>query len=141
LSENIPVTKGIHHVGLTVSDLEGSANFFKALLGWSEVRRDPDYPAIFVSDGKIMITLWGVKSEEPVEFNKNQNVGLHHLALQVESMEELDNIQSKLSNSNIKFEFHPEPLRGGPAKHMMCYEPSGIRVEHKAYEKSYFFKK
>jgi len=56
-----------------------------------------------------MITLWGVKSDVPVEFNKNQNVGLHHLALQVESMEELYNIQSKLCNSNIKFEFYSEP--------------------------------
>jgi hypothetical protein len=29
----------------------------------------------------------------------------------------------------VRIEFGPEPLRGGPMMHMMCYEPSGIRVE------------
>lgn len=35
---NIPVTKGIHHLGLTVSKLEESANFFISLLGWKGFR-------------------------------------------------------------------------------------------------------
>ncbi|EOX4972304.1 VOC family protein [Vibrio alginolyticus] len=38
------LTKGIHHVGLTVSNLEASAKFFTEQLGWSEVKRNPDYP-------------------------------------------------------------------------------------------------
>jgi lactoylglutathione lyase len=29
----------------------------------------------------------------------------------------------------VRVEFAPELLRGGPAKHCMLYEPSGIRVE------------
>ncbi len=52
-----PITKGIHHIGLTVSKLEESANFFTSLLGWKEVRRNEEYPAIYVSDGNIMVTL------------------------------------------------------------------------------------
>ncbi len=31
-------------------------------------------------------------------------------------------------------EFAPEPLGGGPAKHMMCAIPGGIRVEFIAVE-------
>ena len=63
---NTPLTKGSHHIGLTVSNLEESAGFFTTLLGWKEVRRDEEYPAIFVSDGSIMLTLWATK-EEPVK--------------------------------------------------------------------------
>ena len=129
VNDRIPVTVGAHHIGLTVSRLEESANFFIELLGWSEVRRDPDYPAIFISDGNLMITLWGAKSENPQVFDKDNNVGLHHLALRVKSFDDLEAIYKCIVESDAKIEFSPELLRDGPAKHMMCYEPSGIRVE------------
>lgn len=122
------ITHGIHHVGLTVNNLEASAQFFTQLLGWNEVRRNPDYPAIFVSDGTHMITLWQTKVETPVAFDKNSNVGLHHIAFTVASEAELNAIYDKLKAA-VKIEFSPELLRDGPARHMMCYEPSGIRVE------------
>lgn len=122
------VTKGVHHVGLTVSDLEASAQFFTGLLGWQEVRRT-DYPAIFVSDGVVMLTLWATQVLPSRDFDKDANIGLHHLALLVDSMSELDALYKKLSDAGVEFEFSPEFLREGPARHMMCNEPSGIRVE------------
>jgi len=126
---NAPITKGSHHIGLTVSKLEESAAFFTSLLGWSEVRRNEEYPAIFVSDGKIMVTLWAAKENPPIEFNRKSNVGLHHVAFLVETENDLSNLHKKLADNGIRIEFPPELLRQGPAKHMMCYEPSGIRVE------------
>ena len=81
---NEPITKGAHHIDLTVTKLEESATFFTSLLGWKEVRRDEEYPAIFVSDGKIMVTLWKNKEEPSIPFNKNRNIGLHHVAFIVE---------------------------------------------------------
>jgi len=126
---NTPVTKGAHHIGLTVSRLEESAEFFTSLLGWKEVRRKEDYPAIFVSDGQILLTLWAIKEEPVGEFNKNRNVGLHHIALTVADEASLNRLYEKLKENGVEIEFSPEPLGPGPAKHMMCYEPSGIRVE------------
>lgn len=123
------ITQGAHHIGLTVSKLDESADFFVSILGWKEVRRKDDYPAIFVSDGNIMVTLWAIKEQPSVEFNKNKNVGLHHIAFMVESENDLINIHEKLLNKSLDIEFSPEQLGPGPAKHMMCYEPSGIRVE------------
>jgi catechol 2,3-dioxygenase-like lactoylglutathione lyase family enzyme len=122
------MTRGVHHIGLTVSRLEESAAFFLALPGWHLVRRDDDYPAIFVSDDHIMLTLWQVK-EAAVAFDKNSNVGLHHLALEVESLSALESIHQALRDKDVPVEFAPELLRQGPARHMMCYEPSGIRIE------------
>jgi len=124
-----PITRGAHHIGLTVSRLEESAAFFTSLPGWQEVRRREDYPAIFVSDGSIMLTLWATKEEPVGEFNKNKNVGLHHLALAVEDEASLHRVYEHLKEHNVDIEFAPELLGPGPAKHMMCYDPSGIRIE------------
>lgn len=124
-----PITNGTHHVGLTVSNLEGSAAFFTSLLGWREVRRNEAYPAIYVSDGGTMITLWATREAPSIPFDKNRNVGLHHVAFHVGNEDDLHALHQRLITSGTKIEFGPEPLGQGPAKHLMCYEPSGIRVE------------
>ena len=124
-----PITQGAHHIGLTVSRLEESANFFVSLLCWKEVRRNEKYPAIYVSDGSTMVTLWSTKEQPSNQFDKNKNVGLHHIAFQVEDECDLSNVHDRLVNSGVKIEFSPEMMGDGPAQHMMCYEPSGIRVE------------
>jgi catechol 2,3-dioxygenase-like lactoylglutathione lyase family enzyme len=124
-----PLTQGAHHIGLTVADIETSADFFITLLGWQEVGRNPDYPAIFVSDGQTVITLWASKDKPTVPFNNKRNVGLHHLALAVASEQVLNDLAALLQRQGIAIEFTPEPLGQGPARHMMCYEPGGIRIE------------
>ncbi|QCR38456.1 VOC family protein [Nissabacter sp. SGAir0207] len=123
------VTTGVHHIGLAVSKLEESAAFFTKLLGWQEVKRRDDYPAIFVKDDALMITLWKTQTEEPVNFDRKMNVGLHHLALRVNSKETLFQLLDVLKANQIEIEFEPTLLREGPSMHMMCYEPSGIRIE------------
>lgn len=122
-------TDGVHHIGLAVSNLEESAAFFTGLLGWEEVKRRDDYPAIFVRDGALMVTLWKTQTDEPVKFNRKVNVGLHHLAFRVESKDALFELLDVLKANQIQIEFEPT-LRGeGPSMHMMCYEPSGVRIE------------
>lgn len=123
------LTQGPHHIGLSVTRLEASAAFFTDLLGWKEVRRRPDYPAIFVSDGHILVTLWAVKSSPALGFDRHANVGLHHVAFRVASREALQQLHDRLVASEVPIEFAPQLVGDGPAMHMMCYEPSGIRVE------------
>lgn len=123
------VTTGVHHIGLAVSNLEGSAEFFTQLLGWKEVKRRDDYPAIFVKDDSLMITLWKTQTAEPVKFDRKTNVGLHHLALRVDSQDALFQLLKVLKENHIEIEFEPTLLGDGPSMHMMCYEPSGIRIE------------
>jgi catechol 2,3-dioxygenase-like lactoylglutathione lyase family enzyme len=125
---NSTLTSGCHHIGLTVNRLEESAAFFIDCLGWREVRRDESYPAIFVSDGKIMVSLWKSKLASPPVFDKN-HIGLHHVAFMVDSEDALNQCYESVKKHGCIIEFKPEPLRNGPARHMMCYEPGGIRVE------------
>ncbi|MCK0068225.1 VOC family protein [Kordiimonas laminariae] len=125
------VTKGVNHLGLAVRDLKKTAAFFTKTLGWKEAGGRPDYPAIFVTDGSLFLTLWQV--EDPATatpFDRRKNVGLHHLAITVNTLEDLDDLHAKFQKvDGVEIEFAPEFLGNGPTTHMMIREPSGVRLE------------
>lgn len=125
------VTTGVHHVGLAVPDVRETAAFFTSLLGWEQVREDPDYPAVFVSDGVTLLTLWQLRHPAAAAaFDRRRNAGLHHLALRVVNRAALLAVYQRLQQADtVSMEFAPEKLRNGPAMHMMCSIPGGIRVE------------
>jgi catechol 2,3-dioxygenase-like lactoylglutathione lyase family enzyme len=124
-------TKGLNHLGLAVRDLNETKAFFIDLLGWTESGYDPSYPRTAVSDGVVRLTLWQVdRAQNVTQFDRRANIGLHHLALQVESEARLNELYRKVcAYSGARVEFAPELLAGGPRKHMMCNEPGGIRIE------------
>ncbi len=125
------VTKGAHHIGLTVPDLAKTRAFFIDTLGFSQVGEKPLYPAVFVSDGTTMITLWQASNPDTaVSFDRKNVIGLHHFALKVDGTEALDTIHEKLKTCDgVEIEFAPEPVGDGPTAHMMCSIPGGIRME------------
>jgi catechol 2,3-dioxygenase-like lactoylglutathione lyase family enzyme len=124
-------TQGVHHAGLSVPDLAAARTFFQEALGFNQVGEAPDYPAVFLTDGSVMITLWQV--EDPasaVPFDRRRVIGLHHLALRVAGREELDALHREFAQrKDVEIEFAPEPLGGGPTRHMMCAIPGRIRLE------------
>lgn len=125
------VTRGAHHIGLTVPDLARSRAFFLDTLGFAQVGEVPDYPAVFLSDGATMITLWqAANPAAATPFDRKNGIGLHHLALKVDGADALAALHDELrSTDGVEVEFAPEPLAGGPTRHMMCAIPGGIRVE------------
>lgn len=127
----MPVTKGINHLGLAVKDLKKSTHFFTDCLGWTESGFDETYPRTAVSDGVVRLTLWQVESPmEAVAFNRKSNIGLHHLALEVEDEIKLIELFEKVERlPDVVIEFAPELVGVGPRKHFMCNEPGGIRIE------------
>ncbi len=122
---------GVDHVGLAVSDLEASKTFFSNTLGFKVLGKDSSYPAYFLNNDSITITLWQTTNgKQATPFNRKTNVGLHHLAFQVESLEKLNALHKTLTQvEGIEIEFAPENLGKGPTKHMMIREPSGNRIE------------
>jgi catechol 2,3-dioxygenase-like lactoylglutathione lyase family enzyme len=125
------ITKGAHHIGLTVPDVKQTRDFFISALGFKQVGEKPDYPAIFVSDGNLILTLW--QADVPSEantFDRKNNIGLHHLALQIKNSTTLEQLHERLvKTDDVEIEFSPELRGGGPTKHMMCNIPGGIRIE------------
>lgn len=122
-------TLGIHHLGLSVIDLDSTTAFFVDCLGWAVVREVPDYPAKFVSNGEAFFTLWQT-NDDAKPFDRKNQVGLHHVAINVASENDLFDVYERMSQfPNVTIEFAPEFLEDGPAQHCMVYEPSGIRIE------------
>ncbi|MCZ6830638.1 MAG: VOC family protein [Gammaproteobacteria bacterium] len=125
------ITRGAHHIGLTVPNLDATNNFFKNTLGYEQIGEIPDYPSVFLTDGVTMITLW--QAEDPTTatpFDRKNVIGLHHFALGVENHAALDSLYAQLqSTHDINIEFAPEPLGTGTVRHMMTNIPGGIRVE------------
>ncbi len=126
-----PVTQGVHHVGLTVPELQETTSFFVDVLGYKQVGEVPDYPAVFLSDNQVMITLWqATNPEQATRFDRTNVIGLHHLALTVRDEVALKELHQRLARvDGVEIEFAPEPLGDGPTQHMMCSIPGGIRTE------------
>jgi catechol 2,3-dioxygenase-like lactoylglutathione lyase family enzyme len=124
------ITHGAHHIGLTVLNLEQTRKFFTETLDYDQVGDVPDYPAVFLSDGNLMITLWqATDPDNAVPFDRKNVIGLHHLALTVDTGS-MDGLYERLQNAaDVDIEFAPEPLGDMPVRHMMCNIPGGIRVE------------
>ncbi|WP_340313599.1 VOC family protein [Rhizorhabdus argentea] len=126
------MTLGFHHVGLTVPDVETARAFFCDTLGWHVAGQVPSYPAVFVSDGTALLTLWRiVDPTHAVHFDRKMNIGLHHLALGVADDAALDMLYDKVRHHpGVEIEFAPGPVReGSQARHFICAIPGGVRVE------------
>jgi len=125
------MTQGLSHLGLTVTKLEATTKFFTESLGWRLAGEKLAYPAKFVTDGKMFVTLWQVSDVNTAKaFDRKNSVGLHHLALAVSSKESLEELYKRFQSvDNVVIEFAPEINGQGPTIHMMIREPSGNRFE------------
>jgi len=126
-----PTTRGVDHIGLSVRDLARTRGFFCDCLGWRVVGERPEYPAAFVSDGQLVVTLWQVEApNKAVTFDRRANVGLHHLAFAVVDRIGLDALHERVAGwPGVVVEFAPKLSGKGPNIHFIVYEPSGIRIE------------
>ena len=126
------LTCGVHHIGLTVPDLEQARAFFCGVLGFDEVGGVASYPSIFVSDGAILLTLW--RAADPLTartFDRRANIGLHHLSLAVADDAALDAAWERVSaHPEVVIDAAPGPIRpGSTTRHFLVFIPGGIRIE------------
>ena len=129
------ITRGVHHVGLAVPDLDTAVAFFTDALGWTLVGRNDGYPSAFVSDGSVMVTLWRVADPDTAAaFDRRANVGLHHLALAVADEAALHAAFDRVRmHPGVIVEFAPGPIRPGlEQQHFICAMPGGLRLEFTA---------
>ena len=109
-----PSTIAVGHVGLNVSDLEVSAVFYREVFGFTIARESIEGPFRYASmaqDGRIVLTLW---EQRGGRFKKHRP-GLHHLAFEAASLEELNRTKGLLDNGARA----PPLMRRGRAR-MWC---------------------
>ncbi len=118
-------------MGLTVPDLSEARRFFEDALRFRLVGEKPAYPAAFVSDGAVMLTLWQAESQEDVvPFDRRKGIGLHHFALRIADDQTLEGLHEELAKrDDVRIEFPPEDLGSGPTRHMMVRIVGNIRME------------
>lgn len=125
-----PLTQGLHHLGFTVSDLDAARDFFTEALQFDLLGEDSKYPAVFLSDDVIVITLWAADSNASA-FDMRHQVGLHHAAFHVESLAALQSLYARLKDwPGVELECEVSPP--GPesdARHFLLRMPGGPRIE------------
>ncbi len=98
---DIAVTKGAHHIRLTVPNLTETRAFFLGTLGFSQVGEMPDYPAVFLTEDTTVITLWQANdSAIAVPFNRKNNIGLHHFTLKIDGPDIRQKLHGQLSRTD-----------------------------------------
>lgn len=118
------------HVGLNVSDLARSKQFYQDVFGFQVAgeSQEAGREFTFLGDGsKLVLTLW---QQSAGRFPTSQP-GLHHLSFQVASIEEVREAEARLRARGVKFLHegivpHGEGTQSGG---VFFEDPDGIRLE------------
>ncbi|BDT90055.1 hypothetical protein IFM12275_00310 [Nocardia sputorum] len=118
------------HVGLNVSDLDRSVDFYRRALGFEQLAASTDAQrrwAFLGADGKLVVTLW----EQSDGAFSTDTPGLHHLSFQVDSIDQVRAVERVLRELSVAFAHdgvvaHGEGVASGG---IFFSDPDGIRLE------------
>jgi glyoxylase I family protein len=124
---------GVHHVDLVVSSIERSLPFYRELLGplgW------PNVAEVEGERGETIWYLWGREStiglreaQTPGGYDRYR-LGLHHVALEVESREIVDERHRWVVDHGAEIESEPREYGYLPGYYaVFFYDPDGIKLE------------
>ena len=119
----------IHHVSITVNNLEESTKFYREMLGFevemSFERKDLGAKATFIKLKEFQMELWQFeemkKNVDPLDDIKIR--GIRHIAFGVQ---DLDETVKKLKNKGLVFK---GPKQGASGRYAFTTDPNGIALE------------
>lgn len=118
------------HIGLNVSDLEKSIAFYRRAFGFDELALSADGAQRFAFlgfDSGPVLTLWEQSSGE----FSSVTPGLHHLSFQVDSVEQVQQVEAILKELSTVFVHDGVVAHGEGATSggIFFSDPDGIRLE------------
>ncbi|MFJ9004278.1 VOC family protein [Streptomyces canus] len=118
------------HIGLNVTDLDRSLAFYRDVLGFTPLAegKEEGRRYAFLGDGEnLVLTLWQ-QAEQPYA---SQRAGLHHLALEADTIEKVREYEEALRAYGVAFAHdgvvaHREGAGSGG---IFFHDPDGTRLE------------
>lgn len=91
------------HIGLNVSDLDRSVDFYRRAFGFEQLAASADDDekrwAFLGANGKLVLTLW---QQSDGAFS-TETPGLHHLSFHVDTIEQVRSIEALLRELSVSF--------------------------------------
>lgn len=124
----------VHHIDLTVRDLEASAPFYEALLGflgYERVKKEPDIHVWDLLDGKRFLGGVALRSAKSSREHDRYSVGLHHLAFHAADRADVDRAHELMKASGaIILDAPAEYPKYGPGYYaVFMADPDGLKLE------------
>ncbi|HLS77825.1 MAG TPA: VOC family protein [Nocardia sp.] len=118
------------HIGLNVSDIDRSAEFYRRAFGFEQIASGGEGGTRFVflgADGTLVLTLW---AQSEGEFSA-RTPGLHHLSFQVADMDQVRAVEATLRELGVELVHDGVVAHGeGAASGGVFFtDPDGIRLE------------
>ena len=124
------ITPHTGHIGLNVTDIDRSRQFYQDVFGFTVAAESTDEAQrfVFLSDGqRLILTLW---QQSAGKFDTHRP-GLHHLSFEVASIDDVTAFEQRVRGLNIPLLYdgvvpHGEGLSSGG---IFFTDPDGIRLE------------
>jgi catechol 2,3-dioxygenase-like lactoylglutathione lyase family enzyme len=118
------------HIGLNVSQLDRSIDFYRTVFGFEVVRRSADAarPFAFLGhEGATVVTLW----QQSGGAFPTDRPGLHHLAFRVDSLEAVQQAEGRLRaiGARVHHDGIVAHAEGADSGGLFFEDPGGIRLE------------
>jgi catechol 2,3-dioxygenase-like lactoylglutathione lyase family enzyme len=118
------------HIGLNVSDIARSKEFYQKIFGFEATldSREPGKLFVFLTQGdRLLLTLW----QQSDGAFATDRPGLHHLSFQVDSVEQVREVEARARSAGAKIRHggivpHAEGAASGG---IFFDDPDGIRLE------------
>ncbi len=114
------VIEGINHIGLTVSNLDASIQFYRDLFDFEVIEKMGSSGIAFLRMGDIVIGLY----ED--EGYKNTDETSNRISFFVDE-EDFDDAIEELEHAEIEITYGPENIRGGQL--LVFCDPDGNQIE------------
>ena len=118
------------HIGLNVTDLDRSLPFYGDALGFDVLgqgKEDDRRFAFLGRDGQLVLTLW----QQADGAYAPALAGLHHLAFEAESIEQVRAAEARLKTLGVDFAYEGVVAHGEGAASggIFFHDPDGTRLE------------
>lgn len=114
------VIENIDHLGLTVSNLEKSIQFFKELFDFETIEKIANSKQAFIRVGDIVLGLYEIEGYKCPEGLKN------HISFYIDE-EDFEDAVEELNEREVPIVFGPENLRKGQS--VVFLDPDGNQIE------------